>query len=259
MDAPPLLVLTEFGASADPTALAGGQATVWRAGSVVLKRLDMSLEALEWQAAVLGALSCDGFRVAAPLRSRGGELVVEGWTGWPFLAGDRTRRWADIVAAGERFHDALAGVEYPAALRDARTDPWARADRIAWGELPAGELAAIPEVARLIGAKGPLKARDQLVHGDLSGNVLFTDGLPPAVIDFSPYWRPKDFASAIVAVDAVVWYDADLALLSTVIGSRDGAQLLMRALLFRLLAHPDPSDQASAYRPAIDLVTARAP
>ncbi len=112
----------------------------------------------------------------------------------------------------------------------------------------------MPELASLLAARGCVGAPDQLVHGDLSGNVLFADGLPPAVIDFSPYWRPKGFASAIVAVDAVVWHEADLELLSTVANSRDGAEFLIRALIFRLLAERDPAAQAAAYRPAIDAV-----
>jgi hypothetical protein len=63
---------------------------------------------------------------------------------------------------------------------------------------------------------------------------------------------------AIVAADTVVWCDADLGLLSTAMDSRDGAELLVRALLFRLLAHPAPAPQARADRLAIDLVTRRA-
>jgi len=33
-------------------------------------------------------------------------------------------------------------------------------------------------------------APSQLIHSDLGGNVLFHDQLPPAIIDFSAYWRP---------------------------------------------------------------------
>ncbi len=35
-----------------------------------------------------------------------------------------------------------------------------------------------------------MQAPPQLVHGDLTGNLLFHTSLPPAVIDLSPYWRP---------------------------------------------------------------------
>jgi len=251
---PPPEVLAEFGAAGELEPVSDGRATAWRAGRVVLKPLDMSPAALAWQAEVLGSLKPDAVRIAPPIRSRNGTLVVDGWTAWPLMAGRHARRWPEIIAAGERFHAALAGVKRPASVLDARTDPWARADRIAWGESPAGDLAAVPAVARLLAARRPVGAPSQLVHGDLTGNVLFADGLPPAVIDFSPYWRPTAFASAIVAVDAVVWFDADPGLLQTVAELPDGAQLLVRALLFRLLAEPEPSAHASVFGPAIDRV-----
>ncbi len=111
-------------------------------------------------------------------------------------------------------------------------------------------------MARLLAARRPVSAPAQLIHGDLAGNVLFADGLPPAVIDFSPYWRPKGYASSIIVTDAVVWHSADLALLTSAMDSRDDVQLLVRALLFRLLAERDPAKQASAYRPAIDYADA---
>ncbi|WP_327326924.1 hypothetical protein OG735_33755 [Streptomyces sp. NBC_01210] len=43
--------------------------------------------------------------------------------------------------------------------------------------------------------------------------VLFEPGLPPAIIDWPPYWRPAGWASAVVAVDALCWYEAEAALL----------------------------------------------
>jgi uncharacterized protein (TIGR02569 family) len=247
MPAPPDEVLARFGASARPEALPGGQRTAWRAGDVVLKPLDMSLDALRWQADVLGSMACDD---VAPLRSAGGELVVDGWTAWALQAGDHAPRWADILAVGERFHRALAGVERPSSILDARTDPWARADRIAWGEEDAGRFAQAPEVAHLLAARSAVTAASQLIHGDLSGNVLFADGLAPAVIDVSPYWRPVEYAAAIVVVDAVLWHGADVELLS--VGG--DAQLLVRALLFRLLASHDPAVAAAGYCPAIEFV-----
>jgi uncharacterized protein (TIGR02569 family) len=251
--APPFAVLARFGAEgARPEPLAGGQGTAWRAGDVIFKPLDMSVEALRWQAEVLSTLVPDGFRVAPPLRSRDGELVVQGWTAWRALAGGHAERWSDIVAVGQRFHRALRGVERPAELLDARTDAWARADRIAWGELPAGRAATVPEVAALLAARRPVDAPAQLVHGDLSGNVLFADGLPPAVIDLSPYWRPAAYASAIVVVDAVLWHGAGVELLSMAADERDGGQLLVRALLFRLLTEGVPADAAATYRRAVE-------
>ena len=38
--------------------------------------------------------------------------------------------------------------------------------------------------------RSPIVTTSQLIHGDLTENILFAEGLSPAVIDFSPYWRP---------------------------------------------------------------------
>lgn len=82
----------------------------------------------------------------------------------------------------------------------------------------------------------------QLVHGDLGGNVLFDDRLPPAVIDFSPYWRPPGWASAVVVADALVYKGASLGDIQSFVDP----QLLVRALIFRAvtdrLAAPGPTD-----------------
>jgi len=227
---PPPHVLAAFGAAgADPVPLAGGTGTAWRAGDFVLKPLDMAEDALAWQCAVLGGLEPAGVRVAAPLRTAGGALTAAGLTAWPHLAGRHEPRWPEILAAGEALHAALRDVPRPHAILDARTDRWARADRAAWGErdvaAAAGSRTATAGAARpggrattagaaatdsrtattgatathgararilagLRAATAPVRAQAQLVHGDLSGNVLLADGLPPAVIDLSPYWRP---------------------------------------------------------------------
>ena len=120
-----------------------------------------------------------------------------------------------MIAVGERFHAALDGVPRP-SLIDTRTDQWAIGDRVAWGELPAARFAHVKHLPRLVDALRPIDAPSQLVHGDLTGNVLFAPGLPPAVIDFSPYWRPTGFASAVVVGDALAWEGADESLLDAV-------------------------------------------
>jgi uncharacterized protein (TIGR02569 family) len=245
-------VLAAFGASAAALVpLPGGRGTAWRAGDVVLKPLDLSPDELRWQADVLSSATFEGVRVAVPLRSRAGDLAVDGWSAWPALAGRHEPRWEEIATAGERFHRALAGVGRPSALLDARTDPWALADRVAWGEATAGARAGLPAVARLLALRRPVRAASQLVHGDLSGNVLLAPGLPPAVIDFAPYWRPAAYASAVVAVDAVAWHGAGLELLSRQAARGGGVQLLVRALLFRILAEEDAGAAAAAYGPAL--------
>ena len=216
--------------------LPGGRGHAWAAGDVVLKPLDLSLEELAWQWKVLPGLHPQQVRVAPPRRAITGELATEGWSAWERLEGrHQPGRWEEIVAAGDRFHRALAGVPRPSFL-DTRTSPWAIADRIAWEEQPPGRYAKGRSVDRLLSLRGPVAGVSQCVHSDLTGNVLFAPGLPPGVIDFSPYWRPPVFATAVVVGDALLFEGATPALAHAHRGETGFPQALVRALLFRLIS-----------------------
>ena len=194
-----------------------------------------------------------------PQRTRDGALVVDGWTAWSYLPGEHLdRRWLDVIAVGDRFHRAIAGLLRPSFIA-ARTDPWAIGDRVAWGERPIEPYRDVPHLARLADHLAPIETRSQLIHGDLTGNVLFADGLPPAVIDLSLYWRPTGFATAIVVADALVWEGADESLLESLAGIHDVGQMLVRALLYRLVAaieggfEEDTDAIDRRYRPTVNL------
>lgn len=137
-----------------------------------------------------------------------------------------------MIAVGERLHAAIANVPRPALIAR-RTDRWALGDRVAFGELPAAAFTHVEHLPRLVEALRPVDARSQLVHGDLTGNVLFHESLPPAVIDFAPYWRPPAFAAAVVVGDALLWEGADDSLLAAVAHVEDFPQYLLRALIYR--------------------------
>src|SRR5690606_19565516 len=132
------------------------------------------------------------------------------------------------------FHAALRSVAKPAFL-DTRNTPFARADRIAWGEESATFHPRLaPLVQRLQALMQPVDLPGQVIHGDITENVLFEPGRAPAVIDFSPYWRPAAYAQAIVVVDALDWYGADESILSLVSDVAEIDQLMVRAELFRI-------------------------
>ena len=224
---PPPHVLEAFGAG-DSEPLAGGEGTSWRCGDVVLKPMQTrTREELEWQGRLFA--SCEPVGVRVP-KLRG---LHDGWCAWEYLEGaHRQAAWPEVIAAGRLLHEAIADVPRPAFLDD-RGDPWAVGDRVAWGEQAASDFAHVKHVPRLIGALRPVGGRSQLVHGDLTGNVLFAEPLSPAVIDFSPYWRPVAFADAIVVGDAHLWEGADETLLDAVTHIPDFPQFLLRALVYR--------------------------
>jgi len=203
----------------------------------VLKPLDMPQEGLEWlDRVVRPRIRRDGLRVGLPARSRSGALLVDGWTAFEYLDGvHEAARWHEIADVAREFSALLAGVQHPAFI-GARTDAWSRADRFAWGEedLANALAAAVPAVAQLLSLRASVDGEPGIVHADLTGNVLFAANARPGVIDLSLYWRPTNYAIAIIAVDAVCFEGAPLSLLETISTERDFAQYLVRALLFRM-------------------------
>jgi len=203
------------------------------AGDVVIKPAEADLEELTWQDLIFSQMSCAGLRLARPRRAADGSLLVDGWCATEHVTGThQPGRWPEIIVVGERFHAALRGIPRPSFL-DQRASRWAISDRVAWGEIPASEFPYVRHLPGLVSALRPVTAASQLIHGDLTGNVLFDRLQPPAIIDFSPYWRPTAYASAIVVADALVWEGADRKVLDAVSHIDEFGQYLVRALIFR--------------------------
>jgi uncharacterized protein (TIGR02569 family) len=181
------------------------------------------------------------------VRSSTGEWVVDGWSAWEALPGEHVHagRWIDVLQVARRLNDALSGLPRPGFL-DVRTHAWAVADRMAWCEEPGTVAHEVlrPVADRLTALLRPENSDSQVIHGDLTGNVLFAPGRLPGVIDFTPYWRPARFCLAIVAVDAVLWHGAPALLRDAVPTTGDGTSLLARAALRRLIT----SDRLAADR-----------
>jgi uncharacterized protein (TIGR02569 family) len=231
-------VLRAFGSGDPPRRLPGGIRAAWHTGDLVLKRSRTPPDWLSWEERVLDAARSDRVRIQRPRRALDGALSVDGWVAHEFLEGaHRPGMWLEIIEAGDAFHAALAAISTDVAspMPSPRTDAWAVADRVAWGEapLPPGPVTEDRILRELLDARQPVGAAAQLVHGDLAGNVLFADGEAPAIIDFSPYQRPPAYAIGVIVADAVVWEGADLALLDRVAERKEFGQSLLRALIFR--------------------------
>ncbi|GGV25712.1 TIGR02569 family protein [Streptomyces longisporoflavus] len=236
-------VLDAFRLAGSAVRLPGGEGVSVRVGDVVLKPAGPDSEFAEWLGDIMASIREDGFRVARPLRAATGAWSHGGWTASHVVTGTEpdhsaAPRWLEVVAAGQAFHRALAGVPRPCFL-DRRRDEWATGDRVAWQEEKADLLPALrgpyDALTALLGPKP--RVRPQLVHGDLTGNVLFAPGLAPAVIDFSPYWRPPAFGEAVVVGDALIWHGAGPRLLreATCANGPGFGQYIARAVIFRLV------------------------
>lgn len=236
-------VLAAFGLTGAPVALVGGEGRSVRVGDVVLKPAHDDLQPAEWLACTMASIPEEGFRVSRPLRTIEGAWIYGGWTASRYVPGIEpdhaaAPRWLEIIAAGRAFHRALAHLPRPDFL-DRRSDRWEIGNKVAWHErepdLVAGFLKPYVELSSLL-VSSP-RDQPQLVHGDLTGNVLFAPGLAPAVIDFSPYWRPAAFGEAVVVGDALIWHGADGDLLRTAASDSgpDFIQFVARAVIYRLV------------------------
>ena len=261
-------VLRAFRVAEPLVRLEGGQGQAFRSGDRILKPAQDD-EQTNWIAAFHARTDCEGFRLPKPVCTSDGRYVIDGWQAWAVVEGEhRSGRWSEVVDLCIRFHEAIASVSRPDWFdRMPLDNPWTIADKAVWNEFDVESHPAFaPVVDRLRGALREVDAPCQLIHGDFGGNVLYAEGLPPAVIDFSPYWRPAGFAAGVVVADAIVWGGADLPLIETASDRIDGfAQFLARAELRRIIeleaAHRlwgwDVLGELDAHLPLVDAIVAR--
>ncbi len=228
-------VRAAFGIQGDlhPLERRGGR--TWIGDDVVLKR-DVSEREWTWVAENLADVSSDHFRLARALRAADGRWIVDGWCAQERVDGEHASdRYDDVIAVGELLHREIAHVPRPDYV-DGETHPWAVADRVAFDEedveLPR-PIAELVERFRSNLSKGDLPS--QVIHGDLANNVLFHETLSPAIIDFTPRFRPKPYASAIVVFDALAYEGASPDLVDVLDGVDGRRDMLSRAAIFRLV------------------------
>lgn len=252
-------VLDLFAVPDDVRSVPGGRGYSVVAGDLVLSPgRDPAVSG--WLNPILAPLAVEldherprSLRVAMPIPTRDLRWVVDGWGASRFEPDARQCRDLDVLlATGRLLHARLAArvPAPPAGIHD-RTDRWARAARVAFGETqPTGiptELA--PLACHLISELGDAGfGPDQLVHGDLAGNVLLDAAGIPLVIDVAAYWRPVLWAEAVTVLDAVVSLGADAGVMA---GWASGPrrQAMLRAAIFRLLS--DEQSRVVAYREAL--------
>ncbi len=214
-----------------------GVGPLWRCDEIALRPVTSPAEA-SWVAQTLGELHVPDLRIGRPLRSSDGRWVVGGWVAFRHIEGRPEPRYDDVVSASLRLHKATADLRTPRFL-SARADVFAMADRAAAGteEAPLDPALGGRLFDVLSGSRKPLGLRAQVVHGDLFGNVLFVGDAAPGIIDFTAFYRPAEWAAAVVVVDALAWGGADDGLLRRWSHLPEWPQALLHALLFRLAVH----------------------
>jgi uncharacterized protein (TIGR02569 family) len=228
-------VLEAFGAAGATSLFPSGMGRTWRAGELVLKPVDLGAEH-EWICEVYDAWPADAVDVPRPVRAADGRWSSHGWGAQVLVPGETARAGDDpdwFRGVHEAFHATVAGLARPAFL-DIRDDPWTYGEQVAWeGAEPEGDAETLALLTRALDRLVPIDVVDQVVHGDLGGNVL-RSGDRATVIDWPPYWRPAGWALAVVATDAVCWEGADESLLDEWSTGDEWPQLLLRAAIYRL-------------------------
>ncbi|KAM6525770.1 hypothetical protein FALCPG4_011305 [Fusarium falciforme] len=262
MTQPSPQVLEAFSTSGEPVPIDGGRGLCFQAGNVVLKPSDDDQEA-GWVAELCESIMAKappGYRISRPIRSPHG-FVFEGWTAWALVPGRSVpaSNFEAILKACRAFHADTATIctERPLFLVE-RRNRWTEADLVTWGEksicdvadVSAGILSLVNPVLQQLSQlrkELPSDIRSQLIHGDLTGNVLFDDNnpaAPPGIIDITPYWRPALFAEAIVVADGLAWHGQGEDLVEMYGTEEVHLQLLVRALYWRCLTFAIDSDEA---------------
>ena len=197
---PSTAVCAAFANGARAKRLPGGMGTSWRAGAAVLKPSPGPAMARCLATAQAHLPENPDCRFQRPLRAPSGAWELDGWTAWYWIEGmPQPTRTAQLLRAARAYHRLLGTLPCDPALIG-RGDPWARADRVAWGEAEAAYGTPYDAMLARLRVLPPALA-PQRVHADLTGNVVFSGDLPPGIIDPTHYWRPPAFAEAIVLVD----------------------------------------------------------
>ncbi len=194
----------------------------------------------DWVCEVFTEWDSDTVRVPEPVVPKGDNTSgwsVDGWAAHVFLQGrdvELLRELDEVKEASDAFHHSVKDLARPDFMDD-RDDPWAYGDRLAWQAAePDGDDHTLDVVRLLTDRLAPVTSQEQVIHGDILPNVLVADGLPPAVIDWPPYFRPTGTANAVAVTDAITFRGGPLSLLDDWETGDDWNQLLVRALLYRL-------------------------
>ena len=233
---PTILEAFEVSSSTKLRRLEGGQGTTFLAGDVVLKPA-FGVEEASWVAGAYASLEQTGFRVPRPVAAMSGGWVHDGWTAWAYLEGKTLEgeKYEERLSASRAFHRALTEYPRPSFL-DSREDAWSQADRIVWEDSSWQPHPRISDLYKTFEeCTQPLALPEQVIHGDITGNMLYASGEPLAVIDFSPYWRPAAYADALLCVDSIMWEQAPWTILKFVTFDETFSQLMLRAVMRRLV------------------------
>ncbi|KAF5251869.1 hypothetical protein FANTH_3051 [Fusarium anthophilum] len=253
---PPPNVLGAFGIEGSLIHVPGGRGLCYRTSQGMLLRPsddDRESEYIATLCKSLLELHPVDYRVPRPIQVSDfpERYVCDGWTAWEYLEGKTTPqgKFHILMMACRAFHADVTRlpVERPPFL-STRQNRFTEADLVTWEEKKLGDVDDVnsdvmatiqPILDQLRKLRQPFReeVKNQLIHGDLTGNVLFDSETnnPPAIIDITLYWRPAEYAEAIIVADGLIWLNGDRKLVEMFGADQIRVQLLLRALYWRCL------------------------
>ncbi|KAG5802251.1 hypothetical protein H9Q74_011153 [Fusarium xylarioides] len=253
---PPPKVLDAFGAEGSLIHVPDGRGLCYRTSQGILLRPSDDDKESEYIATLcksLLELHPSDYRVPRPIQASESPVryVCDGWTAWEYLEGKATPQgnFDILMRACRAFHSDIMrlAIEKPLFL-STRQNRFTEADLVTWEEKKLQDVEEVnsdvmatirPILDQLLELRQPFRQeiKNQLIHGDLTGNVLFDteNGNPPAIIDITLYWRPAEYAEAIIVADGLIWLNEDRKLLEMFGTGHTRVQLLVRALYWRCL------------------------
>eukprot|EP01091_Cochliopodium_minus_P010956 TRINITY_DN3022_c0_g1_i2.p1 TRINITY_DN3022_c0_g1~~TRINITY_DN3022_c0_g1_i2.p1 ORF type:complete len:294 (+),score=56.91 TRINITY_DN3022_c0_g1_i2:231-1112(+) len=236
-------IFEKFGSfDEEPILLQGGRGTVYKSGDKIIKPVDNELENKEISLLMSTKVkSTNELRFSNPIRSTNDNWIEDGYVCWSYLDGKEcVGRYDEKIKICTLYSEAFKDIEQPEFCKNMPRNAWNIADEMVWDE-NIKNLKFEPKfseiVHQIIDKFLPINFQNQIIHGDIGGNILFSEiGNPPAVIDLTFYWRPYYFTHAFLVVDSISWCDADpIELYGYVKDYPDIDQLLYRAALRRIL------------------------
>lgn len=230
-------ILYAFNLKGEIRHISGGQNTSVRVGEAVLKPAGDNEQFCEWSLNILDKINPHGYRVSKPIKSNNGKFIYRGWCCTRYEPGEhRSGSVKQKLEISKLFHHDLAStnfIDIPKA-----SDPWSKSQLIAWqkDDLPQNISKEAFKILGKLLSKVKLKENynAQIIHSDLSGNILFSDVLNPLIIDFSPAIAPIEYAEAILVCDSIAWEGSPVSDIDLIYHSKFNEEMILRAIIFRL-------------------------
>ncbi|MCK8061115.1 MULTISPECIES: hypothetical protein [unclassified Fusibacter] len=226
-------ILEAFHLTGEGLALEGGQEQSRLFDKTVLKPVyDESY--YNQIAEIFNQLENPAYRISKHLKANNGHYSFMGYGATMYEAGfEVDDRLKEKLLVSNAFHEALK--EIATSLLPKTDDPWSRAHRLLWqGE----RLEATSDMAIFVNhLLNQLPIYDealQIIHSDLSSNILFHETLAPLIIDFSPAVAPKSFADAVLICDSIAWGSQPLASLELLKSNINFKESVLYAVAFRV-------------------------